>query len=546
MASDIAIRKPDAGHSAPGVDNGQGAPMADAGEESVRAPVRAIAVSRLTRLIVLANLAALAVLVVGMLTLTEMRRSLIVAKIDSLRTQAEFVSGVLADAATVGAPRARVMPDPARAVLRRLYIPEGARARLYDDAGVLIADSYLLSDQTVVRELPPPGAAAPAQPGDDAFGAQLRRTVVATALLGETVSGERVDERGERLAYVAVPLQRVSAVLGVVVLEDGGIEALLAKERRSLAPFVLIAVVMTIGTSVLLTLVIARPIRRLAEAADSVRQEGPRRAAIPDLSSRRDEIGDLSASLAAMTRALADRIDAIERFAADVAHEIKNPLTSIRSAVETFPAAKTDEQRDRLLGLVRHDVTRIDRLITDISNASRMDAELARAQAAPLNLAQFLEQVVDLYALSPDETAPRVTLKVEPAARRLRAVALDGPLGQVFRNLIDNARTFSPPDGEVRVTLSPHDDAEAGRYLLVTVDDDGPGVPPDNLEKVFDRFYTERPKGAAFGSHSGLGLAIARQIVEAHSGRVWAENRHTPTGVVGGARFSVLLPALPA
>jgi two-component system sensor histidine kinase ChvG len=228
-------------------------------------------------------------------------------------------------------------------------------------------------------------------------------------------------------------------------------------------------------------------------------------------------------------------MQAIERFAADVAHELRNPMTSIRSAVETLEIVSAPEPRERLLRILSQDIGRMDRLITDISNASRLDAELARESPSPLDLGRLLGQVCELYEATrkPEDVAVRFD---RPTSETLHVLGREGPLGQVARNLIDNARSFSPPGGEVRVALK-----RQKREALVQIDDDGPGIPPENLETIFQRFYTSRPKGAAFGGNSGLGLAIARHIVEAHGGRIWAENR-LDGGRIAGARFTISVP----
>ena len=241
-----------------------------------------------------------------------------------------------------------------------------------------------------------------------------------------------------------------------------------------------------------------------------------------------------------MTASLYGRMDAIESFAADVAHELKNPLTSLRSAVETLPLARTDTSRARLLEIVQHDVRRLDRLITDISDASRLDAELARQDAEPVDLEALVSAVVSLQNDLADDRDQRVTLEIRPVgAPRLAFVVSghDSRLGQVVTNLIDNARSFSPDGAEVRVVLS----AQGDRVEL-TVDDDGPGIRAEKVERIFERFYTDRPDGEGFGNNSGLGLAISKQIVEAHRGTIVAENRSAPDGSIAGARFTVRLP----
>ena len=238
-----------------------------------------------------------------------------------------------------------------------------------------------------------------------------------------------------------------------------------------------------------------------------------------------------------MTDALSERMDAIERFAADVAHEIKNPLTSLRSAVETLDLVKDPAARDRLMAILKNDIQRLDRLVTDISNASRLDAELSREDLRPLDLGRLIGEVAQLYQDTAKPGDVAVAYAAPDTLEPIMVSGREGPLGQLLRNLIDNARSFSPPGGEVRVQLG------RGRgQAVLTVDDDGPGIPPDNLETIFQRFYTSRPKGAAFGGNSGLGLSIARQIAAAQGGSIRAENRTGPDGAVEGARFIVTLP----
>ena len=287
---------------------------------------------------------------------------------------------------------------------------------------------------------------------------------------------------------------------------------------------------------------VERALQGTPQAAIRRNEEGERvvSVSLPDLEDRRDEIGDLARALESMTDTLSTRMDAIERFAADVSHEIKNPLTSIRSALETLPLVKTDEQRARLTNLLQQDVRRLDRLITDISNASRLDAELSRDRPRAIDLKELLGDIIGVYEAGQKPGEPPV--RFVSTADSARVIGRDIPLGQVFRNLIDNARSFSPPDGEVRVSLE-RDDSQPDLPLRVRVEDDGPGIPADNLETVFERFYTSRPKGTAFGANSGLGLAIVRQIIDAHGGHVHAENRTGPDGAVVGARFEVRLPA---
>lgn len=350
----------------------------------------------------------------------------------------------------------------------------------------------------------------------------------------------RINENGELVASVSVPVRRVQAIYGIVTAEIGGIDDLVSEARLAILPLFGFASAAAILSSLLLTAIIAQPIRQLAVAADKVREgiAAAGRARIPDFTRRRDEIGELSRSLKSMTQTIYERIEDIESFAADVSHELKNPLTSIRSATETLDLAKTPEAREKLMGVIKKDVARMDRLITDISNASRLDAELAREAGEAVELSRLIRDIVSLYA----DTAK------ENDAPVLFSQKLDGDgyvkgspsaLGQVVRNLVDNARSFSPDNGTVRVRLEMDHDEELYR---ITFDDDGPGIPPDNLESIFQRFYTQRPKGTVFGNNSGLGLAISRQIINAHGGRIWAQNILKAGGEIAGAQFTVELP----
>ncbi len=515
--------------------------------------------SRLGRLIIGLNLLGLLVLIVGALILNEFSKGLIDSRLDGLTTQVELIDDVIIKGATSGDPRPVMYTDEARQILQLLDIPRSERVRLYDAQGHLIADTDVIADKVMERPVGPAHAHGRAEfnwPWSPYIGDAARQArahvqetqEVRTALAGRAVREQRMSETGGRLVSVSIPIQHVKAVLGALTIEAGDVDQIVAAQRAALTPFILIAVGTMLGSSLLLNTLVAEPVQRLSRAADSVRLSRARAISLPDISERQDEVGDLARSLESMTSTLSARMDAIERFAADVSHEIKNPLTSMRSALETFELAPPGSPvRDRLLAILNQDVRRLDRLITDISNASRMDAELSRESPRPLDLGRFLSDICALYPIrKPEDVA--VSLLSNDLGKPLLAAGREGPLGQVFRNLIDNARSFSRPGGEVRIRLS-LDRRDGARFVAVQVEDDGPGIPPENLETVFQRFYTNRPKGhapggAAFGGHSGLGLAIARQIVEVHNGRLQAENRMGPNGDVEGARFTVLLPAV--
>ena len=541
MASDTAIARAD--------------PLPP-GEAESRRSVKRFGGSRLGGLILALNLLSLLILFVGALLLNEWSRGLIEARQETLTAQAELLANVLADKEyTVGEPTPQFNVEKAPLLLRDNFIPAGQRARLFDIDGLLVADSYAVTEDIPGQALPPalPAGTPPPRPDPEARSrdaADLDRARAALAaeveqaLDGEAQSTIRRSESGDRVVSVSIPVRHVQQVLGVLTLEAGDVDETLSAQRAALMPFALVALAVNLLGSLLLHLFVARPVMRLSAAADEVRLQRARAISLPDLEGRKDEIGDLARSLETMTETLSDRMDAIEAFAADVSHEIKNPLTSIRSALETLPLVRTPEQREKLTNLLQQDVRRLDRLITDISNASRLDAELNRDRPRAIDLTALLTEIVGVYesGLKPGEA--HVSFD-GPGGEPVRILGRDGPLGQVVRNLIDNARSFSPPDGVVRLSLV-RDDIDPERPIRLRIDDDGPGIPEENLETVFERFYTSRPRGTAFGANSGLGLSIVRQIVEAHGGRVRAENRTGPAGEVAGARFEVALPAAPS
>ena len=382
---------------------------------------------------------------------------------------------------------------------------------------------------------------------------------VERALSGGEQSIVRVNSQGETIVSIAVPIQRFRAVRGALLLSTQGddIDNIIGSERAAILQIFLVSAAIMLLLSYSIAGTIAEPIRRLAEAAERVRRGTKARREIPDFTDRADEIGHLSGALRDMTKALYDRIEAIERFAADVAHELKNPLTSLRSAVETLPVARTPESRQRLLSIIEHDVRRLDRLISDISDASRLDAELARDEVNLVDLTRLLDTVVAVANLVKEPSAIRVELVIarhgnaEDSHRpAFMILGHDSRLGQVFNNLIDNARSFSAPGGSVRVLLRPAKDYTAHGHARdgyeIIIDDDGPGIPADAFERIFERFYTDRPD-QGFGQNSGLGLSISRQIIEVHGGRISALNRVGSPGADGvipvlGARFMVYLP----
>ncbi|HTV31455.1 MAG TPA: stimulus-sensing domain-containing protein [Xanthobacteraceae bacterium] len=551
--------------------------------------------SSLTRRIVSLNVAGLLALSVGIISLSQFRAGLIGARIQSLEVQGQIIAGAIAASATVESDSSitidpgklqalqpgqsygpsedalygidfPINPERVAPILLRLVSPTKTRARIYDSDGFLIldSDSLYIPGQIVRSDLPPLNAKQPGLFGRTVAKVRtwlgmgdlpLYREVgpdrgkdyeeVVAALNGRDASKVRITGRGDVIVSVAVPVQRFRAVRGALMLSTQGadIDNMVSGERLAILKVFLIAAAVMVILSILLAGTIAEPVRRLADAAESVRRRIRSRVEIPDFTRRHDEIGHLSGTLRDMTDALYRRMEGIERFAADVAHELKNPLTSLRSAVETLPVAKTDESRARLLAVIQHDVQRLDRLISDISDASRLDAEMQRQDAEPVDLTKLLNTVVAVANEVGRDDGVKVTLRFEGGGiRDFQVAGHDSRLGQVVDNLIENARSFSPQNGTVRVTCR-----RAKNNVEILVDDDGPGVRPDAFEKIFERFYTDRPH-QGFGQNSGLGLSISKQIVEAHGGSISVENRVSTEGVpkVLGARFIVRLPSTPA
>jgi two-component system sensor histidine kinase ChvG len=510
--------------------------------------------SALTRYIVLVNAGVLLVLIAGVIGVQSSRVGLIDERLAGIEAQAEIVAGTLAEYATD--PETHTLKvKQAEPLLRQLIAPTKLRARLFFTDGTIAVDTRDLLARNVVQvsELPPIDTRSqvrdvlsrlydgvmgirPFARLDPYFEAGDNGRVyreVNTALSGSTASAQRIDEQNKLVLSVAAPVQRFKAVYGVLLVstEGGDIDDVLREERATLLEVFIVAIGVMLASSLLLSRFIARPVLALADAADRVRSGHSGRETIPSMEERGDEIGDLASSFAAMTRALYDRIDDIERFAADVAHELKNPLTSLKSAVEMMARTQDSGSRERLMGVIRNDVKRIDRLITDISDASRLDAELSRESSDPIDLTHLLETIVEVYRYTENPKGVQVVLRLD-LPKNATVLGRDERLGQVFRNLIDNAISFSPNQGTVSVVAN----AERG-FAEVRVEDDGPGIPPDNLETIFERFYTERPQEHGFGKNSGLGLSIAKQIVLSTSGRIRAENRDG-----GGACFIVELP----
>ena len=524
--------------------------------------------SPLTRRILLLNIIPVALLTLGAVYLSDYEEELIDAELASLAVQGEMVAAGIGEVAVAGGETTvnRLDAETARQLLTRLVRPTGVRARLFSETGELLGDSAL-SDSGRIHVAPLPPLLEPVSPpsllGDrigewiarqlsrvDRFPEYVERAVptvrdfpeAASALRGFNASAVRVAPDGMLILSAAVPVQRYKQVLGALMLtrDNRAIAASLREVRYDMMVIAAAALGITVLLSLYLAGTITQPIVRLARAADEVRLARESRPEIPDLGKRGDEIGDLNDAVRSMTDALWQRINTIESFAADVAHELKNPLTSLRSALETASRPNLEpERRDKLMAIVFDDINRLNRLITDISDASRLDAELMRGEVKKVDLNALLADMANHYGATAAQKAG-VEIEFRVAANPPYAAhGHDGRYGQVFRNVIDNALSFSPPGSKIVVELGR---APRNGPFIVTIDDEGPGIPQDNLESIFERFYSERPT-EHFGQHSGLGLSICRQIMETYGGSISASNRQAPDGRVLGARFTIRVPA---
>ena len=526
--------------------------------------------SLLTLRILALNILALGILVAGLLFLGDYRDGLIDAKIEATTTLAAMIAGAIGEGATGPPDFAALDAETARQMVRRMAEPTATRALLFDTTGALLADSRRLRDGGRVveqRPLAPPAdmmwvtrrvvaiydwvvGHSPWRPDLPAYHESTTPDAgefpeVLEALEGRTGYRPRLADEVVILS-IAVPVQGFKRVVGALLVQTdtGGIEASVRAVRLAILRVFAAVLALTVLLSIYLAGTIARPIRRLAEAAERVQRGKRQRVAIPDFTGRRDEIGDLSAALREMTTDLYERLDAIEAFAADVAHELKNPLTSLRSALESIETIDDDERRRELLALLKDDIGRIDRLISDISQASRLDAELSRAEFSIVNVGDLLETLVAVHRTATGESEHDIDLKLEMVDRdHLLVEGIDDRLGQIAQNLLDNAVSFSPPGGAIVIRA-----ALADGRVRFSVEDQGRGVPEPRAERIFERFYTDRrpgdrPDGGRFGQHSGLGLSICLRIAEAHGGAITAENRRDADGGILGARFIVDLPA---
>lgn len=536
-------------------------------------------ITRLTLRIIGVNVLALLTLVIGMAYLGQYQEKIVASKLETFQTEVYLISTTLMEGALV--PSAdnkgrRIRADLAENLSGSLAVTLKKRIMVFDEQGVLIADSERVSsrkdikpifsleddDRTKLQSveiLKDIGglilSLLPKRDNLQPFHGTLSISAedypdVADALKNKLSMSIWKNQNDDMVLTVAMPVFDGSEIAGAALLisDDGEIRAAMGDAWFDILKIFLMTLLVTVLISIYLSGVIARPLKKLADAAENVRKGKLKYTDIPDMRDRNDEIGELSVVLRAMTQALWERMEAIESFAADVSHEIKNPLTSLRSAVETAAIVKNKEDRDRLFEVIKHDIDRLDRLITDISSASRLDAELSREMFVRFDFVVLLRSLLDLYKSPLEREKSGTAADVDFAVREgvkievnlgkdsVLVVGSEGRLMQVFQNIIANALSFSPMGSTILVSV-----VRKGARVNISIEDEGPGIPENRLENVFERFYSERPSHEEYGRHSGLGLSICRQIVVAHNGLIYAENRKTRSGKIKGAKFTVIL-----
>ena len=523
-------------------------------------------VSPLTIKILSINVIAIFVVFTAVLHLDRYEDSLIQTELEGLERQATLFANALSEVAVARnlGTQNYLSITAVQNVIDRSALDSPARSRVFGTGGELLADSYRLPGRVPSVTTKPLASVSPNiffqkfldkffqdffysttqqhVPNYQQHTIQLARAFpeVISALRGSSIKTVKATTTGRKLLTVAMPIRKkYKPVLGVLLLssDDKNINVAFNSYQKELIIAVVIAIIITSALSLYLSRSITRPIRRLASAAEKIRSDRNGRHEISEVSERNDELGELSKALTQMTDDLWQRLDAIEKFAADVAHEIKNPLTSIRSAVETASKIKDNEKRDKLLALILDDVHRLDRLITDISDSSRLDTELSREKFTAIDIGKLLLAFYELRTSQKKFGEKNLTLDIMEGNAELLILGHEIRIVQVIDNIVDNAITFSPPHGSINIVVS----ADT-KSVTITIDDQGPGIPKGKLDAIFDRFYSERPPTEKFGLHSGLGLSICKQITEAHNGEITAENRLDHQSITKGARFIITLP----
>jgi len=557
-----------------------------------RQPIVRFFSASLLRRILISNLMGFFILLGGILYLGWFHTWLIDAKLDALKAQGQIIADAIAANATVvrehivldpnklpdtpdgtqpqlpddglAALELSIHPEEVTPILRKLIQPTNTRARIYARDGTLIVDTARsLAQWTALRNEQSEKQHPKIQnvwtmltryffkepiPVYQEIGSSngMAYKEVRAALQGEERSMLLLNKKGEQIVSMALPIRRFKNIQGVLLLSTlpGQIDKILREERTVILILAAIALLASVVTSLLLARTVAGPMRRLSAAAEQVSRNITAAQQLPELAGRDDEVGQMADAFKTMTAALFKRIEASEKFAADVAHELKNPLTAARSTAESLAFAKTDAERDQLIEQIQAELKRLNRLITDVSNASRLDAELARKQTRSIDVTTMLRNIVSIFRdiIAGDSRRIELVIAPEPYTGGYFIVGDEGRLGQVLTNLLDNAVSFSPEGGVVTVRAR-----VAAPFVEILVEDQGPGIPTDRLEIVFDRFYSDRPAtDQSRGKNSGLGLSISREIALAHGGQIVATNRYEagagPGAPPAGACFVLRLP----
>ncbi len=533
---------------------------------------RKIPISLSKRIIIL-NLIALLMLVFGILYLNQFRQGLIDAKIEALKTQSQIISNTISTSATSSKRTNLFLLDPnidnglgfdqriiqyrnytinkklLEDIIIKLIIPEKIRAQVYDSNNKQMHDS----NEFFLRKNIKKNNRQLSKENNfftniylntlNKLGINnLNRLKYSTNfnLLSDALNGSNnivvsENEKNQAVVSIAVPIKKYKAIIGYLVLstQDNAIDMIVNQERASILKVFIVAAFITILLSLVLSYTIGKPVKELADAADDVRNNLNRRHKIPDFSDRKDEIGNLSRSLNDMTASLYNRIDIIEKFSADVAHELRNPLTSLKSAVEAFPVIKKKSERIKLIEIINEDIDRIDRLISDISETSKLDTALTIEKREIVDLLEILSELINLQNFG--GVTNKIFLKVESAGVKFYSKINKDRINQVFINLFDNARSFSTNGEEIAVAIRSDPSS-----IYITVSDSFGGIKGTKIDRIFDRFYTDRPVITGNNKHSGLGLSIAKQIIESHDGLISVKNNFKYSKK--GATFEIKLP----
>ncbi len=534
--------------------------------------------SSLTNRILRVNLISLLILVVGIIYLDQYREDLIKAELETLSSEVKLISAAFSEGAirkikSGDSNNDAIISDLAERIIERISKNNESHVRIFDLNKKMIGDSYevVRKNNAVQREilnkkshnqnsyeiideliskiisyfptrynLPLYSSVMETSQNPDLF------PDIDVAMKGEISFRAWKDEEGELVLTAAAPIEKEGKIYGTVLVKrDGGnIKEAIIRMQSDILKVFIGAMTVTTLLSLYLAAVIGHPLRKLAISAENVMNSRNREMEIEDLSERNDEIGELSISLRKMTHDLWNRMDAIEQFSADVSHELKNPLSSLKSALETMEKVTKKEQKEKLLDIIHHDIERLDRLITDISKASRLDAELSRDSMEKVKPAEIISSLINAYKkplerIDDSRNIDNIRLIIDSKSRNSTILANEVRLTQIFENLISNALSFSPEDGIVTIRIDSNDND-----VIISVEDEGIGIPAENLENIFERFYSHRPKHEKYGSHSGLGLSICRQIVTAHKGKIYADNIVDDKGNVKGAKFTVIMPKI--